>query len=168
MSTRCQVQVIEYDGNQNFKITLYHHTDGYPEYMIPKMFEAYSYRDQNRYSQDNEHWNFLRSRAGKIASLLCWSDPGVFEPEDHHTLHVDIDYFYRLYSRYLPRDKKALWEIEIFKRIWHDGFDENWSPDQMLKYLNTIIEHMQSGITIEDFSLIQKRQSIEKLMKKYI
>jgi hypothetical protein len=164
MSTRCQVQVIEDCEGRKSKVTLYHHTDGNPEYIIPKIYEAYCYEGQDRYARDREDFDFIKSRAGKIASLLCWSDPGVFEPEDHHTLHGDTDYFYRLFCRNSSQDRKPSWEIEIFKRDWHDEFDENWSHDQILKYFNARTERILAGITIDDFTLIQKRQSIVDLV----
>jgi hypothetical protein len=166
MSTRCQIQVFEYDGRENPLNTLYHHLDGYPEYMIPKIFEAYSYGDQD--PKNYREYNFLKSRAGKIAGLLCWADPGCFEPEDRHNFHSDIDYYYRLYFREFPKDEqKPLWEIEIFKRTWND-FDHSWSIDQIKKYFNSRTEKMLTGLTIEDFSLIQKRVPIEELVQKYI
>lgn len=165
MSTKCQVQVFEYDGSENPINTLYHHFDGYPAYMIPKIFEAYSYGDQD--PKNYKEYNFLKSRAGKIASLLCWADPGCFEPENQHVLYGDIHYYYRLYFRELPQNQKPIWEIEIFKRTW-DNFDHSWSIDQIKKYLNLRTEKMLTGLTIEDFSLIQKRVPIEELVQKYI
>ena len=164
MSTRCQVQVIEINGSQNSsKITLYHHTDGYPEYMIPKIFEAYCY-------EDNDHKNreWIKGRAEKVASLLCWADPGVFEPEDHHTMRFDISYYYRLFCNYSDDDKHVIWEIEIYERDWGvDEFIKNLNRDQFLEYFKKIREHLLSGITINDFKLIQNRLSIVDLVKKY-
>ena len=90
MSTRCQVQVIEENLHWNEKVTLYHHTDGYPEYIVPKIYEAYCYKDGSQYPHFNEE---RKGRAGKVASLLCWADPMVFEPEEGHELHGDIEYF---------------------------------------------------------------------------
>jgi hypothetical protein len=164
MSTRCQVQVIEINGSQNSsKITLYHHTDGYPEYMIPKIFEAYCYEDSDH---GNEGW--IKGRAGKVAGLLCWADPGVFEPEDHHRLHSDIDYYYRLFCNYSNDIKNVIWEIEIYKRDWGvDELDINLPHDQLLDKLYKRTERLFSGIKNDDFKLIQERQSIVDLVKKY-
>ena len=39
MSTRCQVKV----GDGEESVTLYHHTDGYPEYMVPTIWKAFNY-----------------------------------------------------------------------------------------------------------------------------
>ena len=167
MSTRCQVQVIEDCDGQDFKVSLYHHTDGYPEYIIPKIYEAYCYENFDRYGLNRDYWDFTKTRAGKVASLLCWSDPTVFEPEDHHMLHGDIDYYYRLFCLNSSQDKRPLWEVEIFKRVWLDDFDENWSQDQIIEYFNMRTKRILTGITIEDFSLIQKRRSIEDLVLKY-
>ena len=166
MSTKCQVQVFEYDDSENPLNTLYHHSDGYPEYIIPKIFEAYSYGDQD--PKDYGNYNFLKCGAGEIASLLCWTDPGCFEPEDHHNFHGDIDYYYRLYFRkFYTDEQKPLWEIEIFKGRW-DVFDYSWSFDQIKKYFNSRTERMLTGLTINDFSSIQERMPIEELVQKYI
>lgn len=83
MSTRCQVRVKNEEGD---KLTLYHHTDGYPSYMIPKIQEAWK-----KYGQGWEG-----ARVYKVASMLCAVDPAVFEPLSYHTLHADIEYFYEI------------------------------------------------------------------------
>lgn len=148
MSTRCQVQVVQEGCGWEEKVTLYHHTDGYPEYMIPIINKAYNYTEQ--YSWDNEpsFCGWQKGRAGKVASLLCWSDPMVFEPEEGHDLHGDIEYFYRLYC---VNDKggsmatKARWEVEIF--VPGGGFWDNADMSNM--------------------KVLEKRQSLETLMEKY-
>ena len=82
MSTRCQVQVRHGDE----QITLYHHTDGYPSYMLPLFGKAYELSGKG--------WQ--AGRVGKIASFLCAADPGVFEPEEGAKLHGDIEWYYRI------------------------------------------------------------------------
>ena len=85
MSTRCQVQVIE--GDQPWeKLTLYHHCDGYPSNMLPLI--------QKAYTMIGSGWK--AGRAGQMASYLCATDPGGFEPEAGHELHGDIEYFYTI------------------------------------------------------------------------
>ena len=108
MSTRCQVQVIQEGLDWEEKVTLYHHTDGYPEYMIPTIKKAYDY--------DCETW--VKGRAGKVASILCWADPAVFEPEEGHDLHGDIEYYYRLYLRNTNGGtlaEEATWELDVYE-----------------------------------------------------
>ena len=80
MSTRTQVQVKS--GAE--KITLYHHTDGYPEYMLPLI--------QKAWREYGTGWE--GARVGKVASMLCAVDPVVFEPEAGQALHGDIEYYY--------------------------------------------------------------------------
>ncbi len=80
MSTRCQVKVT--DGED--KITLYHHHDGYPTYMLSKIREAWE-----KYGKGWEG-----GRVGKVAGMLCAVDPIEFEPEDGHSLHGDIEWYY--------------------------------------------------------------------------
>jgi hypothetical protein len=130
MSTRCQVEVIQ-EGMDGWKdeITLYHHTDGYPENMIPTINKAYKYKD--KYESD-----WIKGRAGKVASLLCWADPGVFEPESGHELHGDIEYYYKLYCVNRKGGScadKPTWEIEIYQPV--DGFWDK--PDKQHLNLTT-------------------------------
>ena len=102
MSTRCQVKVIG-EGIYPDELTLYHHTDGYPEYMIPLLAKAYGYVDPSGYDND-----WVKGRAGKVAGLLCWADPAVFEPESSHELHGDIEFYYKLFC-----GKSEGWEVEV-------------------------------------------------------
>ena len=111
MSTRCQVKVIQEGLDWGESVTLYHHTDGYPEHMIPTINRAFNY--QSKYG--NDEWK--KGRAGKVASLLCWAEPGVFEPETSHELHPDIEYYYKLYCvshKQGAVGDKPTWEVEIF------------------------------------------------------
>lgn len=102
MSTRCQVRVMNADGKDTGEdVTLYHHTDGYPEYMLPKMAEAWE-----EFSTD-ERW--MLGRPGKVASFLCAVDPRAFEPEAGHELHGDIEYYYKLYA------EEEGWGVEVFE-----------------------------------------------------
>jgi hypothetical protein len=106
MSIRCQVKVVQKGMSYNENITLYHHTDGNPEYIISKIKGAYE-----KYGKD---WK--GGRAGKVASFLCAVDPGVFEPEEGHELHGDIDYYYIL-NVLCPKafsEKIPTWEVETF------------------------------------------------------
>ena len=103
MSTRCQVQVIQEGmGSWEDKVTLYHHTDGYPEYMIPIINKAYNYKRKPLWKGDTDlSCGWEKGRAGKVASLLCWADPIVFEPEEGHELHGDIEYYKKTLLRKL-------------------------------------------------------------------
>lgn len=80
MSTRSQVKVT--DGTHS--LTLYHHTDGYPTGILPLIFQAW-----DKYGRGWEG-----ARVHKVASMLCATDPVIFEPLDYHTLHADIEYYY--------------------------------------------------------------------------
>jgi hypothetical protein len=84
MSTRCQVKVVQEGLEWQEAISLYHHSDGYPDNIIPLLREAFKLCGQN----------YQAGRAGKAASFICAVDPGNFEPEDNHQLHGDIEYYY--------------------------------------------------------------------------
>ena len=114
MSTRCQVQVIQEGlsdlagGEWEDKVTLYHHSDGYPSYMLPKIKEAF----------DKYGVGWEAGRAGKVASFLCAVDPGEFEPEDSHELHDDIEYYYVLHvvnSQGGSMAEQPQWLVTVYK-----------------------------------------------------
>jgi len=99
MSTRCQVTVIA-ENAPDEAITLYHHTDGYPSYMVPCIAHAYAlYRETD---------SRISPRAGIAASWLCAADPGTFEIEAGRPKHGDLAFAYEIYLGESPRDE---WEI---------------------------------------------------------
>jgi len=107
MSTRCQVQVID---RERRKITLYHHHDGYPSYMVPTIHAAY---------QLIKGMGLNSSSLSGAVSGLCFVDPAEFEVEDGHELHGDIRFYYRIYCSPLEKSDKHpvdRWELEVFQR----------------------------------------------------
>jgi len=143
MSTRCQVQVIQKGLTWEGAVTLYHHTDGYPEYMVPKIKEAFNFQKANHFIMPWE-----RGRAGKVASLLCAVDPAVFEPEEGHELHGDIEFFYRIICQNPEGGHfgdNPYWDVEIYKagkKFWDDPRAEK------LQLLKTIRIEGQDGKNI--------------------
>jgi len=81
MSTRCQVKVTGTDINGSDSFTLYHHCDGYPDYMLPLIAKGHI-----------DSWQ--AGRIGKAAAMVVSSDPTGFELEQGHELHGDIEYYY--------------------------------------------------------------------------
>jgi len=103
MSTRCQVKIQVHSGhtNDDEKVTLYHHCDGYPTNMLPLIHKAFV---------DNggaENWKL--ERAGHAASFLCATDPGGFEPEAGHDLHGDIEWYY------VVTVGKVTWDVQVYE-----------------------------------------------------
>lgn len=116
MSTRCQVRVQNRKSQHvswDEAVTLYHHTDGYPENMVPLIHEAFVF--PTNYGTDS--WQ--KGRAGKAASFLCAADPGIFEPEDHHELHGDIEYYYIVNVSY--ENNNPTWFVDVYGRNWDAG-----------------------------------------------
>jgi len=104
MSTRCQIQVVEDD---DLKITLYRHCDGYPSSIVPYI--------QDTFKEHGAHWE--AGRAGKVASFLCEQNPGGTEPEEGHALHGDIEFYYRVHLNSPDGQhvsSKPTWDLEIF------------------------------------------------------
>jgi hypothetical protein len=169
MSTRCQVQVVEVEVGSKIeaRISLYHHSDGYPNYIIPIIYKAYSWE-----TNEDEEWKM--TRAGKVASLLCWADPGEFEPEVDNDVRWDNSFYYRLYCSKAGDNKKAIWEVDIYgkKEMTHDEFEKRMKID-IFDYISMHKEICKiCGATIEDrmlseFVIIEEKQNIEKLIQKY-
>jgi len=123
MSTRCQVRV---EGGES-KLTLYHHTDGYPSYMLMLIQQAW-----DKYCRGWEG-----SRVSKAASALCAVDPLIFEPLDYHTLHSDIEWFYTINVR----DTKYIgttpvWKISVYKTS--SDFEETKSEEERTTLVDTV------------------------------
>lgn len=83
MSTRCQVKIHGPKGKEKDAVTLYHHCDGYPTYMLPTIFRGYA--------PDWKH-----GRIGKAASFIVAADPEEYEIEEGHALHGDIEWYYTI------------------------------------------------------------------------
>lgn len=108
MSTRCQVRV---EGGVNAPrdtVTLYHHSDGYPTYMLPLFVTA-------RETMGN---SWKAGRAGYAASALIHVDVDGYQPESGHELHGDIAWYYVVSVG--PSDtfglgaNKAEWTVSVY------------------------------------------------------
>lgn len=105
MSTRCQVQVVRVKDGLEAWIdgetrTLYHHSDGYPDHMLPvfeRAWEQMSALGEKGTPFEKYRCNeYQLDRPGYVAGWLCTVDPGRFEPENTPSLHADIEYLYVL------------------------------------------------------------------------
>ncbi len=123
MSTRCQVRVT----NGEDKLTLYHHYDGYPTNMLRLIKEAWE-----KYGKGWEG-----ARVGKVAGMLCAIDPVIFEPEDTHELHGDIEYFYEVNCKGEQHvGSEPIWEVTTYE-VKMD-FDNKKSEKERLTRLKTV------------------------------
>jgi hypothetical protein len=91
MSTRSQLQVVQDGMRWEEKVTLYHHSDGYPTNIAAIVRDTF-----NKLKADGVSYEI--GRAGKVASYLCAADPGQFEPEEGHQRHGDIEWYYVLHA----------------------------------------------------------------------
>jgi hypothetical protein len=130
MSTRCQTKVIEgqTDSSQQYNedITLYHHCDGYPEWMVPLFWKAYLFgitpfvpvwKKDEPAAAPTDAYQWQAFRGGYAASMLCHIDPRGFQPENSHELHGDIEWYYKLYvgGKTVKGQEQRQWELEIYK-----------------------------------------------------
>lgn len=138
MSTRCQIQVVQEGLDWEAKVTMYHHSDGYPGHIVADIARSYEIYGKG--------WEAERGR--KVAAYLCAMHPGGFEPEDSHELHMDIDYYYILYVGKADKGfvkEEPSWEVEI--RQTRSNFSDN--P------------------TLENMDIHTKRTPIRELAKEY-
>lgn len=134
MSTRAQV-LINSTG-LSWKETpclLYHHSDGYPDYILPKIREAFDYHFPNGCG------GWAKGRVSKVASLLCAVDPAEFEPEErifdrdgNLLFHGDIDYIYTICITNFHGGciaEQPQWDVRIYKtdknNFWDDSTIQN-------------------------------------------
>lgn len=123
MSTRCQVEVT--DGDH--KITLYHHTDGYPSYMLPLIKSAWK-----KYGKGWEG-----ARVYKVASMLCAVDPTIFEPLPYHDLHADIEYFYSINCKgKMDMSSEPVWNVTSYEADF--DFEQVKTRKQRLHKLDSV------------------------------
>ena len=131
MSTRCQVQVVEGDGKQPWeKLTLYHHSDGYPTHILPEIVETFE--------EFGKGWEGYR--AGKVASFLCAAHPGTFEPEAGHTLHGDIEWYYVLQVGEKRGGEYSMWNVDVYKvrsgrkkLVYHGSIEDARDNDKLIE-----------------------------------
>jgi hypothetical protein len=100
MSTRCQVQVVSQGRNIR---TLYHHTDGYPSHMMPRLVAA----DEKFHAE--QYWQYTSIH--KVENYLVAEDPSAYEIEPGHELHGDIEWLYRIDVSDLEH-----WTITVWSR----------------------------------------------------
>ena len=126
MATRAVVYFhhnAEKDSNLNYTMKLYHHRDGYPEYLGSKLNDIFS-QFKEMYESSNS-WD-QRDLFALIAQ------EGGFEMTPRY--HSDTDYVYHVYfdnKRESPNyTKKFNYEI-YFQRDW----DHEWIRDEDMKLL---------------------------------
>jgi hypothetical protein len=148
MITRCQVRVVQEGLSWDESVTLYHHSDGYPTYMLPLIARAYDMSGRDWHS----------GRAGKAASVLCAADPGVFEPEAGHELHCDIEYYYTLYTVNKAQgnvNECPEWEVQVFD--CGTGF---WDAPPTTDNLRAISARMPLSEAVEKAKAIEQNECI--------
>lgn len=142
MSTRCMVRVTS-SGLPWEEIPqyLYHHCDGYPEYILPlleRAFNAGMELIKGRYARFNGTPDFWEmGRAGKVAGLICATDPLQFEPFPESNLRAskadapyqsDLEYVYAVHI-VNKNDHEIRWFITVYEpknnKFWDDPSQKN-------------------------------------------
>lgn len=112
MSTRCQVFIIEKLKGKEERIgTLYHHFDGYPENIIPKLNAAI-----NKW-QKNAVMGYIHGNT--LINYITAEDPSGYEIEPIDTkIHGDLSYLYEVRIRYKGNSRE--WKAQV-KTIGEKG-----------------------------------------------
>lgn len=157
MGTRCQVEV---HGPEE-SLFLYHHWDGYPENMVKLFNEAYVLAVGPVGGDLLRHEAWRAGRVGKIASFLCASDPGAFEPEDHKELHNDIEWFYRINPtiRGFVDSPAPQWELEVWQRVGEWDFNKRLvcpSDDFKLAYPKQTIQEVWKLVQAKGIEILNQ------------
>lgn len=114
MSTSAAVKIIDTSSNHDRSenvVYLYHHSDGYPSYMVPVIKKAYQRYAKIRPTGVNEKGShsyyraygdkfnaYKGARAGYVAGFLCGEDPGMMQPEEcEFAGRGQYDWFYTLW-----------------------------------------------------------------------
>lgn len=133
MSTRAEVRIIEGEKSESPRVTyLYHHSDGYPSYMVPALQRAYKRFVEARadryglikFRVAGEEAHVSRwqgGRAGYAATFIAAADLGLdaVEPADEQNNHGDLDFYYTVWVKEGGRDYEkhqdlpAEWDVEI-------------------------------------------------------
>jgi len=141
MSTRANV-LVKSEG-LDYKepyVLLYHHYDGYPEYMIPIMLnyeKVFKNEVKKVFKSNYENERWMLGRALHLASLIIATDPlifevdAVFEKEEDVVLHGDIDYYYVITTKNYQKgimDEIPQIFIEIYtaRNLDEETLDQFW------------------------------------------
>jgi hypothetical protein len=113
MSTRCNIEICDDLGNGQSQVgcILYHHSDGYPSFQLPKLHRFLKDVFKRLKAIDRSYWwdservgammIFLSAFSYENPSLKPSTDPdnmtnGVPEYQPCIALHGDIEYIYRI------------------------------------------------------------------------
>jgi len=121
-------------------ILLYHHYDGYPEYMLPTMLnyeKIFKKEVKQKLGIPPEKERWVLGRVSHLASFIIATDilgfeiSRVFEKEEDVVLHSDIDFYYVITAHNQKRgtigDAPKLW-IEVYTSLELDDslLDKFW------------------------------------------
>jgi len=107
MSTRANVLIKgklpgSYPGKDVEEFLLYHHTDGYPEYMLETFRKAWQ--------MARDKWDCGCPEV--VVSFLCAVDPGIYIPKQGLDLSPDIEYLYILNTVFPTNgNSKPYWRV---------------------------------------------------------
>lgn len=178
MSTRCQVRIEGCEGSDDV-ITVYHHCDGYPSWMVPLIEKAYrkaimpidyetTVGDKTVVHQ-YEHAGML-NRGGYMASAIVAADPHGYQIENGNGLHGDIEYLYIIRPIGGTEDRPILkydgtegtyrppmWTVEI-RTPRSNGF---WNRPRVAE-MRIVTVATEIGKLAEDVRAIEDRKRLEE------
>ncbi len=133
----CEIQIIEEGLLQGDSLSLYLQSDAEPENILADVQKAFNM------APSETGLAYRRGRAGLVASYLCATKPGEYQPSNGMNLCFDLTFLYKLYlvnTAHGSMAENPTWEVEILES--------------------------KTGLT-EDLELIQPRTSLEECVSKY-
>ncbi|PIN75345.1 hypothetical protein COV18_04110 [Candidatus Woesearchaeota archaeon CG10_big_fil_rev_8_21_14_0_10_37_12] len=144
MGTRMQVKISQEgltcsDGEGNRfhlldEVMLYNHDHGAPEEALAKLAEAFYLSGGN----------YKAGRSGKVASFLCATDPGGFEPMSDMGLNPDLNFVYNLFLVNVnggSMDDRPRWDVEVYRNTFEkEHIKDNLAVVEVRAPLETLAE----------------------------
>jgi len=146
-------------------ILLYHHYDGYPEYMLPTMLnyeKIFKKEVKQKLGIPPEKERWVLGRVSHLASFIIATDilgfeiSRVFEREEDVVLHSDIDFYYVITAHNSKRS--------ITPQIWIEVYTSLELEDPLLdKFWETGDPKLLKRIFSGPFT----KEAVQKFLKEY-
>lgn len=115
MSTRAFVTIEGNGSGMHESVTLYRHSDGYPDEVIPTIQRAYDLVHAAPRWAITEKVNYSDcwkgNRAGYVAGFLCAAEYGAYQPRSGHERSGDEEWDYLVTLESCNR-----WKVRVSKR----------------------------------------------------
>lgn len=149
--------------NKDSKITLYHHSDGYPTNMLEEIKDAYEQAIARLRKELPQYPQYFKLRwTGSMASFLSAENPTGFEQEKGNALHGDIEWYYVIKPKKMPEGEEIPeWEVTVYKVT---GRDEDQKLIPIVR--DEVRKAAKAAEKIEEIGNKKGDEEYEKMSKK--